>query len=212
MNFKHDQESFNLRDTVELIDQAKAGSPEALNALFSRYASRALSIVRLRLGTKLRSRLESQDIVQESFLRAYRDFDNFEYRQEGAFIHWLSRLIENTIRDQRDYQFAAKRHPRHFVAETRNSQEGEIDSDFPGLDLTPSQELCRREDIRRLEAALDELSEEHREVILQRDCEGLSFIEIAQNLGRSPDAGRMLYARAKAKLVVLMEADGDGYA
>lgn len=192
-----------LENTVNLVIQAQKGDKAALNNLFERYYERILFVVRLRLGYQLRQHLESGDILQEALKRGLMGFSEFRMTQEGAFMHWLSKLVENSIRDKADY-FAAKKRSVLDQVPLEDQGTGEslaLGERLPGPDLTPSTLLVQGEEMKRLERALAELKVEHREIILQRDLEGLPFHDIGANLGKSEDAARMEYRRAKALLV-----------
>jgi len=187
-----------LASSLVLIRQAKKGDKEALNLLLKRYSPRVLQIVRARLGPGLRAKLDSQDILQEAFIRAVKGFDGYEIRGEGKFLYWLSRLVKNAICDRHDYFRADKRFSGNDLPLTVGL--GSADKD-----PTPSQFLTFQEGFQRLLCAMDELPEESRESVVHRDMEGLSFAEIGSIMGRTEDAARMLYVRAKAKLAALME-------
>ena len=87
-------------ETRFLVARAQAGDDEALEDLFKRHHDHLLLAVRLRLGTHLRSVLESADIFQSVALEAFRDLDNFEPREPGSFRHYLNTLVLNKIRDR----------------------------------------------------------------------------------------------------------------
>lgn len=186
-----------MADSLALIRKAKSGDDEALDALFKRYSARVLHAARLRLGPGLRGKLESQDVVQEAFVRAVKGFDRFEVRHEGAFLHWLGRLVTNVIKDRADYFGAAKRSAEHVDA---------ADLPLASQDPTPSRRAEADEEVERLMRALDRLPEEDREVIVQRDVEELPFAEIGRLCSRTEDAARMRYVRAKARLAELLQA------
>src|SRR6185436_18440399 len=99
----------DLTLTLDLLRRAQQGERPALERLLERYYERVRRIVRLRLGPSLRRRLESGDILQETFLAAVRNFARFELRDEGSFINWLAVLAENQIRDAADHHGAQKR-------------------------------------------------------------------------------------------------------
>jgi RNA polymerase sigma-70 factor (subfamily 1) len=196
-------------DTVALIRIGKEGDEHALNALFARYHERVLRIVRLRLNSELRERLriQSMDILQEVFLHAFKKLPDFEPTSEGSFIHWLTRIVLNVIRDQLDFVLAKKR-----------ASEGECSLDKT---ITVSSEHLRLRDLiaqegtsptqyvlkRAIEAAVDdlllELDEADQEVIIQRKFEGLTFAEIASYAGKSEDAVRKQFNRSFKKLILL---------
>lgn len=195
--------------SLVLIRQAKAGDADALNALFRKYSPRVLQIVRLRLSPSLRGKLESQDIVQDAFTRAVKSFESFEVRHEGAFLHWMGELVRNAINDRYDQFRAQKRDARlENPIEPAERTDSSISSSLPGNDPTPSRVLENREDILRLSDALDKLPPEARDVIIFRDLEEQSFAEIGELTGRTEDAARMFYARAKAKLTGIFQDPG----
>ncbi|MFC1522067.1 RNA polymerase sigma factor [Elusimicrobiota bacterium] len=183
----------SLEQTFELIKSAQNGNSSALNDLFKRYSNKVLCITRLKLGKGLRFKMEeSLDIVQDTFIRAIKDFNRFDIDNEGALINWLSVLIDNSIRDKSDYYKADKRKP-------------EQNPTIIPFDQTPSIELFKNEDVKALENAISKLSRSHKEVILLRDLEKLEFKEIGKIIKRSEDSARMLYVRAKSKLISHME-------
>lgn len=190
--------------TQELVVEAKKGDARALEALYRRHVERVHTIVRLRLGRELRSKLDSWDVVQTVLLVSLRDLHQFEYKTEGGFINWLSRIVENRIRDKLDYYHAAKRdlaveRPLNATALGLSTADGA--AALPDKrESTPSQNVRVREELATLERALDTLSPEHREVVILAKYEALSYREIGDRLGKSPDAVRMLLARALSDL------------
>lgn len=200
--------SDDIANTLYLVRQAKSGESAALNLLLDRYLQRILRIVRMRLGPKLRGRMESMDIVQEVMLRAVRGFDQFEARDEAAFLHWISRLVHNEIRDQADFHNAAKRDSSKEVASSHDSEKNcSVLSQIPADSVyRPSLQLRLKEEVLQLEVAMDKLSETQREVIVMRQYEGLSFKEIGTEMSMSEDAARMQFGRAMDKLTDLMSS------
>lgn len=185
-------------ETTMLLRSARRGSDEALNTLFDRCAGRLLALIRLRLDRKLRDRLESRDILNATLLKAFQRIDTFEKESSVSLMGWLARIAENEIRDQRDYHGRQRRDAAREVAieQGHDILEGRIRSQTSRLVLN--------EELERLERSLDMLEEAHREVILLRKLEELSFTEIGARMGRTPDACRMLLARAMATLTMQM--------
>lgn len=185
-------------ETLGLIQRAQQGDTVAVSDLYSRYAERIMPVIRLRLGPKLRQKLDSCDVAQSVLLAAFRDFNKFEYRGEGAFLRWLSQIVENRIRDKGEFFSAAKRDVRKERPLVRD-EGGE--SRLPaGSEPSPSQIFAMSEKVLRLEQAMDSLTSDYREVILHVKYEGLSLAETAHVMGRGKDAVRMLLARALARL------------
>jgi RNA polymerase sigma-70 factor (ECF subfamily) len=178
--------------------------------LCRRYLDRLHAVVRLRMGPRLRAKAESIDVVQEAFLAALGGLENFTYRGEGDFFHWLCRITENRLRDQAD----------HFAAQKRNAarerpledRRGSAESYFGPIQelatfTSPASLVARADEVRRLEQAIDDLPEGQRESLLLVRYEGLSLQEAADQMNRTPDAVRMLLARA---IVALGKSLGAG--
>jgi RNA polymerase sigma-70 factor, ECF subfamily len=183
--------------TRELLAQAKAGSPDALNELYQRCAGRVLAFIRLRLGPDLRSRLESRDILQATLLKSFARIHELRAEETRSLMAWLARIAEHEIRDCADFHQRQRRD---------RGRETAIDDDAPLPALTRSalSRLILDEEATRLEDAVESLAPAHRDVILLRKFEELSFAEIAERLGRTEDACRMLLARALTALTLKM--------
>ena len=183
-------------ESTALLRRAKGGCNEALNTLLEHCAGKLLALIRLRMGRGLRAHLESQDILQASLLKAFQHIDQFEREDTGALMAWLARIAENEIRDQADYHGRQRRDAARVVP-----VEGGLDGLAPQVRSLVSG-VIMNEAMERLERALEELDDRYREIIVLRKFEELSFREIAERLGKSPDACRMLLARAMAALTL----------
>jgi RNA polymerase sigma-70 factor (ECF subfamily) len=187
--------------SADLLRQARLGSSEALGTLLQACGPRLLALIRLRLGPSLRSRLESRDILQATVLKAVQRLETFQGDGTASLVGWLARIAENEIRDQADYHGRQRRDAFRDVPL----------EDAPELARLASQVRSQTSRIAlgerglRLERALESLSSDHREVVVLRKIEELSFEQVSQRLGRSPDACRMLLARAMAALTLAME-------
>ena len=181
----------------ELLQQAKAGSPEALNRLYERCAGRLLALIRLRLGKDLRSRLESRDILQATLLKSLEHLNDLNGNETRSLMAWLARIAEHEIRDCADFHHRQRRDA---------ARESALDdaAPLPALTRSALSRVILNEQAAQLETALESLSETHREVIVLRKFEELSFAEIATRLGKSEDACRMLLARAMTALTLRM--------
>lgn len=200
--------------TVELVRRTQAGESEARDELFRRYGPRVLVIARTRLGARLRRQLESDDILQEALLEALRGLERFEMRDESSLIRWLAQLVEHRITARASYHGAAKRSARIASLGEDSTISGAPDSDGPSRDPSalhpgPRTELEQGEESAALQAALAELPERQRELVLLRDYAGVSWEEVAQEVGApSAAAARMLHARALVRLGALLRARG----
>ncbi|MHC4431253.1 MAG: sigma-70 family RNA polymerase sigma factor [Planctomycetota bacterium] len=193
-----------------MVTLAKGGDNSAQDRLCRAYGERVRRIVRLRMGTELRSKLESMDLVQDVLMCALRDLGDFTYRNEGDFLRWLSRIAENRLRDNLEKLHADKRDIRREVRLDNHGPttggrffavRGPIDA------TTPSVIMSRKEELDKLEKAIDELKPEYREVIVLKRIDGLSYKEIGERLDKSADAIGMLLSRAMVVLTSVFESD-----
>lgn len=182
-------------ESTRLLREARDGSPEALDALFSRTATRLLALIRLRLGRTLRSQVESGDVLQATLLKAFERLDQFGGGDGATLMAWLARIAGNEIRDLADFHGRQRRDAARVVP---------LEAAGPLADRVRSafSQVALDRDAARLERAIESLDAPHREVILLRKFEELSFGEIAARMGRSEDACRMLLARAMAALTL----------
>lgn len=194
-----------LSETVELVRRCQEGEAEALNRLFARYYDRVLRIVRIRMGKRLRSKMESVDIVQSTFGAAMTSLDDFEMREPGSLIQWLSRIAENQLRGASDYITAHKRDSRLEVALQgikSSMQSGEFRIEPEARVVSPLDELSSIEMKEILDECVQELPDDYREVILLRNFAGCSWDAITEEMGRvTPRATAMLHARARVALL-----------
>jgi RNA polymerase sigma-70 factor (ECF subfamily) len=197
--------------TVFLIREGRKGDRNALNTLFARYQARVLRIVRLRLNAELREklRLQSMDILQDVFIHAFKGLHDFEPATEASFLHWLTRIVGNVIRDQLDYAMAEKRSSsaevpldQSIVLSKERVHLGDV---IPDEGASPTQQVLKHSMKRIVDDLLLELEEFERELIIQRDYEGLTFGEIATEAGKTEDAIRKQHGRSFLKLIALAE-------
>ncbi|MFC1604449.1 sigma-70 family RNA polymerase sigma factor [Planctomycetota bacterium] len=197
-----------LKRTQQLVTQAQGGDDSALGQLCGVYAERVRRIVRFRMGPELRSQLESMDLVQEALIEAVKDLGDFAYSNDGDFLRWLSSIVENTIRDNVDRIHAAKRDVRRQVSLDKMAARTDMlhaDAGLPVATTTPSVVLSLREELDRLEEAMDRLKPQYREVIVMAKIEGLSCKEIAARQNKRPEAVAMSLSRAIVAVTNIFE-------
>ena len=189
--------------TQRLVTLAREGDKSALEQLCAVYGERIRRIIRLRMGTELRSKLESMDLVHEALICALTDLRDFTYRDEGDFLRWLAQIAENRIRDNIDKLHADKRDirkesPLNGYAQTTTNDHHHVPQ--LAMSTTPSAILSKKEELDKLENAIDKLKPEYKEVIIWARIEGLSYEEIANRLGKSTNAVGHLLSRAMMAL------------
>jgi RNA polymerase sigma-70 factor (ECF subfamily) len=160
------------------------------------------------MGSELRGKLESMDLVQDAFVAAVKDLGQFEYQNEGDFLRWMSKIAENKIRDNLKRLHADKRDIRREIP--IDHHEPTTGDSCPRMHepirtTTPSVIFSVSEELDKLENAMNLLKSEYREVIVLNQIERLSLKKIGDRLSKSPDAVRMLVARAMASLASAFE-------
>ena len=83
-----------------LIAQARGGDPAALGRLLELYRNYLRLVARSMIGVSLRVKVEPSDLVQDTFLKAHREFAGFEGRGEPELMAWLRRILARTLADQ----------------------------------------------------------------------------------------------------------------
>lgn len=190
--------------TVEIARRAQDGDSAAVNELFERYRERLLRIAQIRLSASLRSQVEASDIVQNTFLVAFRKLSEVELEHPGALVNWLAKIAENQIRDAAKYHNAQKRDPEKVVrieAMRGTASTSSAGFQVPDGAVSPSEEVADRELREIYDACVEALDEHHREVVLLRDYAGADWDYIAQEIGRpTKEAAQQLHRRAHLKL------------
>ena len=187
--------------SVDLLERAQRGDQAALSALLDRYQDRLRRIVRVRLGSRLRGRIETMDIVQDAYEVAIRKIGDVEVRGPGSILNWLARIAQHKIHDANDYFGAAKRDQRREAPlESAAGSDGGAER-IPARTTLPDERAARTELREILDDALMELSDDHREVILLRDYCGGDWDYVTRTLGRpNVHATQELHRRAWIKL------------
>ncbi|MCE9594412.1 MAG: sigma-70 family RNA polymerase sigma factor [Planctomycetes bacterium] len=182
--------------SLELVARIQGGDSRAWDELYRRYHDQLLFTVRMRLGSGLRSVLQSEDVFQSVALDALSALKRFEYRGPGSLERYLKQMVLNKIRDRAKAFGAAKRAGQLVGAEAA----------FDDLAAPRDAEVGYYEAAVyvRLERAIAGLPDEMREVLLLRRIEGLSSLEVAERLGKSDASVRQIASRAMARLATRM--------
>ena len=170
-----------------LVEEVLGGNPLAFQLLVERYQDRMFSLVR----HYTRNAAEVEDVVQETFLKAYRKLPGFQ--QQASFSTWLYRIAVNTALD------LLKRKGRSPVS-TVDDPEAAVGAS--ALEVAPPDARLETEEIARVtRRVLEELPEIFRTVLVLRELEGLSYLDIAESLAISIGTveSRLFRARARFK-------------
>jgi RNA polymerase sigma-70 factor, ECF subfamily len=177
-------------DETELIRKARRGDRQAFGVLVERYQRRVVGVA----WAVVHNQEDALELAQETFVRAYENLASFESR--SSFSTWLYRIAANLAIDFR------RREGRHSIVRGEEA-ENEI-ARLPSSTGDSFTEFARSELNLRIRAALDELTPEHRAVILLREVEGLSYDEISDILDcpRGTVMSRLHYARNRLRMIL----------
>ena len=175
-------------DETDCIARAQRGDAAAFSELIARYQERIYRFL-LRMT---RSPEDARELAQETFLSAYQALPR--WRPHARLSTWLFYIARNQALDR-------LRRARHVEFVPLDEVLAE---QLPASTLTPEAALQARQRVMALEAALGRLSVEHREILLLRDIEDLSYDDIAQVLNISLGTVKSRIARARAGLLQLM--------
>ncbi|MCK7595579.1 RNA polymerase sigma factor [Pseudomarimonas salicorniae] len=183
--------------TQQLIERSQQGDPEARDALFRRCSERLRRWARGRLPSHARDIADTQDLVQVTLLRAFRQLDGFESRGEGSFMAYLRGILLNRVKEEL----------RRAGRQPASTERLDLPAGEPGL----SAQLGELQLVEAYEQALESLGTRARDAVVLRLEFDLSYAEIAEELGApSADAARMLVARSLRELAARMPQDSTG--
>jgi len=173
--------------TIGLLIRVRDGDTRARERLAARFLLPLKRFAHGRLPQGARGLLDTDDLVQETVIRALNHVDQFTADRPGAFLAYMRKIVINQVRD-----------------EARRVQRRPASVDLPELlrDAGPSplEAAIGREALDRYDAALDRLNEDQREAVIMRIEWGCSFEEIAEAIGSpTENAARMVVSRAVAR-------------
>jgi len=179
------------------LADARTGSPEALGAVLEAQRRYLLLVAEKELAPDLRAKGGASDLVQETFIEAQRDFEQFRGESGNEFRGWLRRiLLHNLGAFTRRYRESGMRDVGREVRLLASGSAGGAVDGLAASASTPSAVVMAYEQSLALQGALDRLPDDYRRVIRLRYDGNLTFEQIGQEMGRSPEAARKLWARA----------------
>lgn len=172
-----------------LVERIRAGDTSGFDELYKQYRTRAYNLA-FRVTKNNESAL---DVVQESFIKVFKNLDGFE--GSSSFYTWLYRIVMNLAIDK---VRADARGQRHVEFDERLAQDESLEGKTARSE-SPLRRVLRSELSARIREVLDELPEYHREAIVLREVDGLSYDEIAEAMDcpKGTVMSRLFHARHK---------------
>jgi RNA polymerase sigma-70 factor (ECF subfamily) len=177
-----------VEPTVDVIRRIKSGDARARDELLRRFLPILRRWAHGRLPRQIRDLNDTDDLVQVTLVKAMSRLDDFDSGGPGAFLAYLRMALLNQVRDEiRRY----RRRPEHAEIDAELS-----DGDAPAL----IDQLVGTERVRAYEQALAALPKRQQGLVVMRVEFGMSYPEIAAEVGGTPDAVRIMVARAMLQL------------
>ncbi len=196
-----EQNHASLEDAA-LVRAAQQGDTKAFEELVARHRDKIYA----RAFSMMRNEDEALDLSQEAWVKAWQRLKQFQ--GESSFGTWMTRIVINLCLDQ----LRKQKRQRTDSIEEMDEESGGVERHMPVLTVNPTAGLEREELRRRIDAALSQLSHEHRTVLILHQFEEMEYKEIAKVMGCSIGTvmSRLFYARRKmAALLAGLKQEGE---
>ena len=184
----------------ELVERARKGDESAFEVLVTDNEKRIYNLCRRLTGNPE----DAAELTQEAFLNAWRGLGRFQ--GESSFSTWLYRLASNACID---FLRKEKRRQNLSMTVSLDDDEEARQVEFPDERYTPERELERTEVRQAVAAGLERLTPEHRQVLVMREINGLSYAEIGAVLGLEEGTVKSRIARARNALRKVLTERGN---
>jgi RNA polymerase sigma-70 factor (ECF subfamily) len=190
----------------DLVQRVQAGDSAAFRALFDKYHRRAFAVA---MGV-VKNEDDALDAVQNAFVKVHKNIHKFQ--GSSSFYTWLYRIVMNVSIDH--VRKTSRRKTLDFD-ERALHEESEVAGDgalVPHVtNANPGKAVLRRELGEAIQAALAELPEHHRAVIVLREVEGMSYEEMAEALEvpKGTIMSRLFHARKKMQVALAPYLSGE---
>lgn len=188
------------QEEEQLIEAALGGDSDALDRLLLHYYDRALSYITRRMTTPQRRHFEPADVLQATYMKAYRSIDSFTPQNRNSFFAWLKQIADNQLYDE------SRKMTRQMNAGLSTSQGGDsiyfqMMSAVPGNDPTATALFKKKELRGAFQVAMAKLDQRYQDAIRLRYLQEMSMADAASALDMTEDALRGILHRARKKLI-----------
>ncbi len=190
-------EALLLMSDEDLMEQFQAGTAEAFNVLVDRYSERLMHY----LYGFLSDRELCEDLLQETFLRVYRN--RHSYQPIARFSTWLYTIAGNLARSE--YRKRQSKRRRMYSIQLVNRDNEEYQLAIPDESFSPDRHTESTLQDKYIQKALDQVPPDFREVVVLRDIQQLSYDEIAEISGLPMGTVKSRINRGRTKLQVLLK-------
>lgn len=186
-------------DDLTLVQRVRTGDQRAFKLLVERYQRKVYAVA---VGM-LKDREEARDVAQEAFVKVYRYLDHF--KGDASFYTWLYRITVNICIDVlRKKGSKGDEHVEFDEGIAHDTSEANLGALGTRLGTNPQKSALRKELADRITAAIHQIPEAHRKILLLREVEGMSYEDLARTLDIPKDTvmSRLFHARLKMQKIL----------
>ena len=186
-------------DDLTLVKRVKSGDQRAFRLLVERYQRKVYAVA---LGM-LKDKEEAMDVSQEAFVKVYKYLDHF--KGDSSFYTWLYRITVNVCIDVIRRRGAMRSDSVEFDERVGHDlAEANLGAVSSQLGSNPEKSVLQHELGEKIQEALQEVPEKHREILLLREVEGMSYEDLARtlNIPKGTVMSRLFHARTKVQKIL----------
>jgi RNA polymerase sigma-70 factor (ECF subfamily) len=185
-----------------LIERVKNGDLAAYNDIVTRYYDRIFA----RVSHLLKNRQDAEEVTQDAFIRAQRGLDSF--RGDASFSTWLYQIATNLAHNRYWYWFRRKR-DQSISLDQPLGEDGDmtLENLMPSKGESPAEATVTQEFVDRVSECMHDLNSKHKEVLILRNVQNMSYDQIAVQLDISVGTVKSRIARARESLRESMGSD-----
>lgn len=185
-----------------LIKKAKRGDLQAFEELIIDYEQLVYNVIYRMMGNVE----DTYDLSQETLIKVYKNIRQFDGKSK--FSTWLYRIATNTCLDELRRR---KGKDTFSIDQTIESEDGEIAPQHIDKKENVEEKILDKEKTQIIQAALDEMNESHRAILVMRDIKNLSYEEISQILDISLGTVKSRISRARQALKKILMQDKEPF-
>lgn len=190
---------FVATDDLTLVQRVRSGDQRAFKTLVERYQRKVFAVA---LGM-LKDREDARDVSQEAFVKVYKYLDHF--KGDSSFYTWLYRITTNICIDVMRRKGNSKTEHVEFDETAQlDTSEANLGALGTRLGTNPQKAMLRQELAEKIQAALGEVPEKHRAILLLRELEGMSYEDLSRTLKipKGTVMSRLFHARLKVQKIL----------
>ena len=183
------ESAYSSAEDIALVRAAQKGETDAFEELVARHRDKIFA----RAFSMMRNEEEAIDLSQEAWVKGWQRLAQFQ--GDSSFATWITRIVINLCLDE----LRKQKRRRTESIEEMDEETGGVERQMPAVTVNPTERLERGELRKKIDAALEKLSHEHRTVLVLHEFEDLEYKEIARAMGCSIGTvmSRLFYARRK---------------